>query len=87
MKSKKKVVQEPNLADLFDLRKLASKIIKSNVFAGNAQVIKHILNSRKHQWWPTQVIFNLVGVGVLFELVFLHYVMNKTYVAFPIIFG
>ena len=47
---------------------LASEIVKSNMFIRDSEIFSHFLNRLVHEWWSTEVEFNILRGFMVIEV-------------------
>ena len=66
-------------------KKLAAKIVERDVLGFHAQVVQHLEHRRVHHRRSADVILNVLGGGMLTQVVFQQDLVNETLVPGPII--
>ena len=60
---------------------LSSEIVKANVLVGNSKVLTHFLNGLVHEWWSTEVEFDVLWSLVMIQIIIDDHLMDESYKA------
>jgi hypothetical protein len=63
-----------------------AEVIERNHLPLNPQRIQHTHDGTDHHRWPAQIVFDLGGILVVFEVEVVGHLMNETDGAFPVVF-